>query len=142
MAPPGYPAYGFKVTPPQGPDDKKDPAADEESTVTPEERKDYILCRTCFQVITTKADRLEIQGGHRHSFANPAGIVFEIGCFQSARCRYAGLPSSEFTWFRGFRWRFAVCSTCLSHVGWLFISESAYRFHGLILDRLIFLETE
>ncbi|NQT68596.1 MAG: hypothetical protein HQ552_03350 [Desulfobacteraceae bacterium] len=100
--------------------------------------EEYILCRQCLHVITSSAERIAVQGLHRHTFANPHGIVFEIGCFRSSRgCGYAGPASNEFAWFQGFSWRVAVCVGCLIHLGWLFTSTGYESFHGLILDRLI-----
>lgn len=97
----------------------------------------YILCRQCRQVITTEEQRTVVHGAHQHTFANPSGVVFEIGCFKTAvGCGYSGHASKEFTWFAGFNWRIAVCSMCLTHLGWFFESISGTRFHGLILDRL------
>jgi hypothetical protein len=90
-------------------------------------------------VITHPDERIRVQGAHEHTFANPHGLVFRIGCFRSAAgCGYTGLPTMEFTWFRGFTWRIALCANCLINVGWLFASTGGGRFHGLILDRLIF----
>ncbi|MGD2269364.1 MAG: cereblon family protein [Desulfobacterales bacterium] len=98
----------------------------------------YILCRQCGQVITHRAERIEMAGSHRHTFANPHGIVYEIGCFRSARgCGYTGPTTDEFSWFKGFYWRIAVCRSCLTHLGWLFTSTGNVQFNGLILDRLI-----
>jgi len=98
----------------------------------------YILCRQCHQVITSRAERIEMQGAHQHTFANPHGSVYQIGCFRSAAgCGYAGQPSDEFTWFKGYSWRIAVCGSCLFHLGWLFISPGSESFNGLILDHLI-----
>jgi len=98
----------------------------------------YILCRQCHQVITSPAEQIAVQGSHQHTFANPHGIIYEIGCFRSViGCGYAGPVSDEFSWFRGFSWRVAVCTMCLTHVGWLFISSGSDSFNGLILDRLL-----
>jgi len=97
----------------------------------------FILCRRCLQIITGRAQRIAVQGAHEHTFFNPHGIVFQIGCFRKTRgCRYVGPASEEFTWFKGFTWRVAVCSACLTHLGWLFVSDHAEAFSGLILDRL------
>jgi hypothetical protein len=110
---------------------------DETKEQAPEE-DEFILCRQCRQVITRPAERIAMSGSHRHTFANPHGIVYEIGCFRSAQgCGYTGPATDEFSWFKGFSWRIAVCRTCLTHLGWLFISASNVRFNGLILDRLI-----
>jgi len=98
----------------------------------------FILCRRCHQVITSPDERIEMQGAHQHTFANPHGIVYHIGCFKSAAgCGYAGSASDEFSWFKGYSWRVAVCGSCLLHLGWLFISPGSESFNGLILDHLI-----
>ena len=102
------------------------------------EEEEYILCRQCHQAITRPIDRLSIQGAHRHTFANPQGIVFDIGCFRNVLgCGYAGAASDEFTWFAGYSWRVCYCTMCLTHLGWLFSSTGGDTFHGLIVDRLI-----
>ena len=103
------------------------------------EEKEYILCRQCHQAITRPDDRIAMQGSHRHTFANPHGIVFEIGCFRSVKgCGYAGAASDEFSWFAGYSWRVCVCTMCLTHLGWMFsLLKGSDNFHGLILDRLI-----
>ena len=102
------------------------------------EEEEYILCRQCRQAITKPADRIVMQGSHRHTFANPHGIVFEIGCFKSVRgCGYAGNASDDFSWFAGYSWRVCFCNMCLTHLGWMFSLKGLDTFYGLILDRLI-----
>ena len=99
---------------------------------SPEEEK-YILCRQCRQAITRPDDRISIQGSHRHTFANPHGIVFDIGCFENVKgCGYAGAASDEFTWFAGYSWRVCYCAMCLTHLGWVFSAKGGHMFHGLI----------
>ncbi len=103
------------------------------------DKGDYILCRQCRHIITNKDERIEIDGTHQHTFANPHGIVFEIGCFRSATgCGYTGPATDDFSWFKGFSWRIAVCGSCITHLGWLFISFGSEHFDGLILDRLVY----
>ena len=98
----------------------------------------HILCRQCRRIITNPAERIEVQNTHQHTFANPNGIVYQIGCFRSAAgCGYAGQATDEFSWFKGYSWRVAVCGSCLFHLGWLFISPDSESFNGLILDHLI-----
>lgn len=98
----------------------------------------YLLCRQCLAMITTNAERISAGGSHEHAFANPHGIVFEIGCFRNAwGCAAAGSPTDEFTWFAGYFWQVVVCGSCLTHMGWRFTSPDAAGFYGLILDRLI-----
>ena len=109
------------------------------SEETDTEAEKEILCRQCRQGITDPGQIISVQGGHRHTFANPLGVVFEIGCFQAVRnCAAVGPSSGEFTWFSGFRWRVLICGVCLTHLGWMFTSTGPNRFFGLILDRLEF----
>ncbi len=101
------------------------------------EKKD-ILCRHCFQIITSPEEMIEMNGAYQHTFANPHGIVFIIGCFGTAAGgRPAGPVSGEFSWFKSFSWRISLCGRCHAHIGWQFLSKND-TFFGLILDRLIF----
>ena len=98
----------------------------------------YIYCRQCHQVITSDEHRISRGGAHTHTFANPNGLVFNIACFKLVTgCAYTGPFSQEFTWFKGYQWRIVVCSMCLNHLGWYFVSGSGDSFHGLIIDRLL-----
>lgn len=100
--------------------------------------EEAILCRQCHQVLTTGSERISVHGAHRHTFANPHGIVFEIACFRSVRnCGCVGPATSEWSWFSGFSWRILICWTCLTHLGWLYASTGNESFSGLILDRII-----
>ena len=125
------------------PADPSDPEGDiaileKEAEEPAPEEEEYIICRQCRQAITRPEDRIAMQGAHRHTFANPHGIVFDIGCFKDViGCGYAGAASDEFTWFAGYSWRICYCTMCLTHLGWIFSSKSGNIFHGLILDRLI-----
>ena len=111
----------------------RDKVAEEEP-----DNDEFVLCRQCLQVLTTYAERIHMQGAHRHTFVNPQGVVFEIGCYRTVRgCRYAGPPTKEWSWFLGYSWRIAICSICLVHLGWLYLSDADSDFHGLILDRII-----
>ena len=102
------------------------------------EEEEYIICRQCHQAITKPANRIVMQGSHRHTFANPHGVVFEIGCFRNAKgCSCAGPASDDFSWFAGFSWRVCFCTMCMTHLGWMFSLEGRDTFYGLILDRLI-----
>ncbi|MFZ7127308.1 MAG: cereblon family protein [Desulfobacterales bacterium] len=98
----------------------------------------HIRCRQCLAIVSHLEDRLPVDGSHHHTFANPAGLVFTIGCFSNAEgCGTVGAYSREFTWFPGYHWRVAVCRRCLSHLGWHF-AGSGGGFWGLILDQLVF----
>jgi hypothetical protein len=101
------------------------------------DRGRVLACARCRRAVTTTADRIEVAGGHRHSFSNPHGFRYQIGCFaQASGCRTVGPPSTDWTWFPPYAWQVEHCGQCGEHLGWLFRGESD-RFHGLILDRLV-----
>lgn len=100
---------------------------------------DAVLCRQCHQVVTRQRFKTAVNGSYQHTFANPNGVVFEIGCFQAAEgVLHAGQPTTEWSWFAGYQWRMAACSNCRQHLGWLFIAVDQTRplFYGFILDCL------
>jgi hypothetical protein len=104
----------------------------------PEEGHGRVLaCARCGRAVTTTADRIAVSGQHRHSFANPHGFRYHIGCFARASgCKTAGPSSTYWTWFPPYAWQVEHCGQCGEHLGWLFRAEDD-RFHGLILDRLV-----
>ena len=105
----------------------------------PDDRKHpgRIVCATCGYKITERAFSVMVNGKHTHVFVNPAGYMFEIGCYSAADgCLRLGTPTFEFTWFPGFAWIYNLCGSCLAHLGWFFTSGSD-SFHGLILRQVI-----
>ncbi len=102
------------------------------------EENDAILCGTCHFKVTTKSARIQINGQHNHSFFNPAGILFDMGCFKSAEgCLVHGDPTTDFTWFPGYSWNFALCANCFAHLGWYFQGTQGHSFFALIRTKLI-----
>jgi hypothetical protein len=102
-----------------------------------EGREQAILCRFCGSTITSRAAAVSKNGRHEHVFFNPAGIAFEISCFRDAPgCVVQGEATTDFSWFSGYAWQYALCATCLSHLGWRFSSDRD-SFFGLITGRLL-----
>jgi hypothetical protein len=96
-----------------------------------------LRCRQCGHCITEAEQRIVVDGAHAHRHRNPAGQVFDIGCFRMAPgCVHRGESSAEHTWFAGYRWNVAWCQRCGAHIGWRYTGEAREPFHGLILDRL------
>ncbi|MDJ0764668.1 MAG: cereblon family protein [Myxococcota bacterium] len=94
-------------------------------------------CAICGHVVTSSDQRVDVGGGHAHTFANPGGYIFHIGCFRTVPgCLISDEESTSFTWFSGYAWSFAACARCSGHLGWQFRSPSD-RFFGLVLSRLI-----
>ncbi len=106
---------------------------DAEATTSGGESK--LLCTACGNRISSDAERIVVAGQHEHECSNPAGILYRIGCFSDATgCTQVGAATLEWSWFKGFAWRVALCSRCGTHMGWGYGGTSA--FYGLILDRL------
>ena len=97
-----------------------------------------VRCASCRSIITYQANAEAIAGSHVHSFVNPGGYEFTIGCYRKAWCRLIGTPTLEWSWFTGHRWQYALCPQCEEHLGWFYqnTAEQSY-FYGLILNRLI-----
>ncbi len=110
-------------------------AKEKEKQYTEDEK--HILCSFCYTHITDHHQRIQVNDAHRHVFANPHGIVFEIGCFKTAKgCFPFEESSTEFTWFPGYSWRISICRNCMNHLGWYFVSRTD-SFFGLIIERLV-----
>ena len=112
----------------------------EEAGSDPElfEEERWIVCRQCQQRLTRPSERIQINGAHSHTFANPTGVVFEIGCYNMVSgLQYIGPPSYEFPWFAGYTWQIVICGACQMHLGWYFKGSGSGQFFGLILERLI-----
>lgn len=101
-----------------------------------EEIERSLICKECGAFVTTDRDRTSKSGKHLHTFFNPAGIVYEIGCFHRAPgCLADGPLSREFSWFGGYSWQIIFCTSCIKHLGWFFSSPED-SFYGLIVNRL------
>ncbi len=95
-----------------------------------------LYCFLCGNAITSTSERISVDGAHEHSFTNPHGYSFHIGCFRNAPgCIQEGIVTDDFSWFKGYSWRYALCADCQQHLGWIYDSQD--QFYGLILDRLI-----
>ncbi|SRR6056297_834896 len=113
------------------------PGPDEETAERETDEGPFLRCANCLHVITSSDERIVMNGSHQHTFANPHGLVFEIGCFKKAPgCGQIGEATDEFSWFKGYQWRVAVCASCLLHLGWQFASSGSF-FYGLILGHLV-----
>ncbi len=99
-------------------------------------RASALRCAACGHVITDASQRIAMTGAHVHLFTNPAGIVFEIGCFASAPgCAHVGPSEDAFSWFPGWSWQIATCASCRVHLGWIY-RNAGEQFHGVIVAAL------
>lgn len=125
--------YNFREE--QGRDRVNGPALQEKVKKTAQSER-AIKCKTCGWTITAENQKTAINDSHTHTFFNPAGIVFELACFHKAPgCLVAGEATTEFTWFSGYLWRYALCQNCQNHLGWFYEGRDR-SFFGLILQNL------
>ena len=100
-------------------------------------KKRRIRCKFCNSKVTDSSKIISISNSSNHTFVNPAGIVYNITCYSEADgCIVVGEKMSEFSWFNGFFWQFAMCKECLNHLGWFYSSDDKY-FFGLVSEYLI-----
>lgn len=131
-----YPACPLLLKTLQPPGGAQKPVVDDRHEPTAEQRE-AIFCRSCGHPVTYPDQQIPVDDAFRHTFFNPEGIVFEIGCFRTAGgCIAIGRETDEFTWFPGFSWRICLCGRCHVHLGWQYRSRQKKFFFGLILDRL------
>jgi hypothetical protein len=107
-----------------------------EKSSTPGEDDDAIRCAACDHRITERAYRIEKSGAHEHTFVNPHGFVYHVGCYAAAPgCIQNGDPQTAFSWFPGWTWQIVSCARCRTHLGWIYRC-SGEQFHGLITTAL------
>jgi len=115
-----------------------DPCLEDESEQRIVDKKWQILCGQCSQVITDDSKGIVVNGTHEHTFTNPHGIIFQIGCFSDASgCISAGQETEQWSWFKGFNWKIVYCAGCSAHLGWVYIRSGKITFYGFILNRLL-----
>jgi hypothetical protein len=127
----------FVLRPKTGPQFQSDAESKTDDAPSSEETTLWIVCRQCRKRLTKASHGLSIDGSHKHTFANPSGIVFEIACYYPVSgITLVGMQSTEFAWFSGYRWQIGICSGCRTHLGWLFSGSQAQLFYALIVDRI------
>ena len=123
--------YFFDAT---APDEIKPGIKPEDDAFVEKEKR--LLCRFCLNTITDNSRETTALGQFIHCRTNPAGFMFEFGCYAGAPgCSSRGAATTEHTWFPGHSWKLAICRYCGEHLGWLFRGDIS--FYGLILDRLV-----
>jgi len=131
------------VSPPGARHCLQKPSSPPEAALRPETRPGeehtpgrLLACAFCLRPVTTSAARIEVGGAHQHTFVNPHGFRYHIGCFATVvGCVPVGEPSAFWTWFPGHTWQIELCGNCREHLGWRFHAADS-EFHGLVLDRL------
>lgn len=100
----------------------------------------FVYCIRCSHLLARAGDAIKVSGHHQHFCTNPYGIDFDVCCYRQALgCTISGQPTGADSWFPGYTWRFATCTGCEAHLGWLFETTqviSPEHFYGLIAERI------
>jgi len=98
--------------------------------------KKLVYCAQCSHVLARSQDATRVQGNHHHFCTNPHGIDFNVRCYKQALgCAISGEPTGADSWFAGYTWRYATCTGCNVHLGWLFETTGSH-FYGLVRERI------
>ena len=98
------------------------------------ERERWVVCNACGGLVADGRAKTVVGGAFAHSFINPAGMIFRVGCFAEAPgARATGEASEHWSWFAGFKWQAGLCVACGRHLGWFFTGGER-GFVALILD--------
>ena len=125
--------FNYIIDGKQGGNGKTLPKTEEKEKIDPWKR-----CIKCGNKITTENEKISVQGVFAHTFLNPVGKIFNIGCFQKAvGCLEIGDASTEWSWFENCQWKLVICNSCSEHLGWIFYESEENLFFGLILEKLI-----
>lgn len=99
--------------------------------------KSALCCANCQHQITEHAAQMEFAGASTHVFTNPGGFTYEITMYAYADCVTHGPATTSDTWFPGYAWQLALCSSCHELLGWRYRRSGSAAFFGLIRDRLV-----
>lgn len=99
----------------------------------------FFDCKRCKTQIASYSDIFAMAKGNVNAnYCNPAGYIHEtltVHKTSEDALVIVDRPSTEFSWFPGYAWQIAVCSTCQSHIGWKFSALTKHlkpkSFYGL-----------
>ncbi len=118
-------------------EENRDAALQEKIEIPSMEGGDLLYCVNCGKAITRERFGFAKDGSFVHTFTNPSGYVYKVGCFSNAPGTWiVGEYTGQFSWFKGYLWCYLLCEGCNSHMGWHFSSPESAGFHGIILERI------
>ncbi|CAM6036740.1 unnamed protein product [Sphagnum compactum] len=90
------------------------------------ESMDQLQCKGCLALIARRSDMLVMSAdGPISAYVNAHGYVHETLTLSKVRgLRLTGEPQTANSWFPGYAWVLAACSTCTEHMGWRFTAVS------------------
>ncbi|KAF4527052.1 hypothetical protein B566_EDAN001602 [Ephemera danica] len=101
----------------------------------------WLCCQVCGSQLASTEDTFCMSvEGPQGTYVNPSGFVHETMTVKKAKnVVMIGGASGDYSWFPGYSWTIAQCSSCNTHVGWLFTSTklSPPMFFGLSRSAII-----
>lgn len=87
---------------------------------------DRVRCKNCQIVVARRTDMLVMSNeGPLGAYVNFHGFVHEVMTLQKANgLALIGSPQKEYSWFPGYAWTIATCSTCETQLGWLYTATN------------------
>ncbi|XP_058785241.1 uncharacterized protein LOC131660116 [Vicia villosa] len=87
---------------------------------------DLVRCKICQTTIAKRSDMLVMSNeGPLGAYVNPDGYVHEIMTLYKANgLALMGPAVTEYSWFPGYAWTIAICTTCRTQMGWLFTTTN------------------
>ena len=81
-----------------------------------------LQCAACESVITNSKYIFSMsQEGPLANYINPHGAVYDtLTVTDVLSTRLFGTPTSEYSWFPGYKWTILRCAHCNQHLGWKF----------------------
>lgn len=99
-----------------------------------------VLCASCSVRLTAPSYAYAYAGAHTHIKTNPEGVTFIIHTYSRAdNCLIEGTGTLMFTWFEGYYWKYCLCASCGSHLGWYYYhAQQGNSFYGLMKESILF----
>ena len=84
--------------------------------------RNTLRCKICQAEVANEHDVFSASpDGPVGAYINPAGFVHEIVTLRAVTCvSLVGLAVAKASWFIGYTWTIAHCTSCQAHLGWQF----------------------
>ncbi len=117
-----------------------------ESQSPEEESKDPAMyrCKACNNPVAVVGDEIKIgEIPTLTAQVNPHGFVHEVLTLNKARnVILHGHPTPADSWFPGYQWRYCICASCHTHLGWSYHKPMTLEVSFVGLRRIVIIQDE